>query len=363
VSRFLQAEINLKSLIHNFSKIKAHLRNTRVSCKIIAIVKADAYGHGAVEVARVFGLLGVDYLGVAFSEEAIVLREAGIKVPIIVLFDREIEGVFKYNLIPVIFDYRQAEFLSKEASRRGVILPVHIKVETGMGRLGIYENPCETIKKIAQLDNLKIDGVMSHFSRAEDLEWTQEQMKKFSKIREFLHNLGMKPLFHIANSQGLNYTEALFDAVRPGLMLYGYGAEGFIPCMTVKTKLLDIRKLPEGTPISYGGTFVTKKDSLIGVIPVGYADGYFRSLSNKAEVIVRGKRVPVVGTVCMDLTMIDLTDIQEVQIDDEVILLGKTGSEEITASHIAQWAGTIPYEVLTSFGGRARRKYIMEEEE
>ena len=361
MSRFLQAEINLKNLIYNFSKIKAHLNNIKATCKIIAIVKADAYGHGAVEVARVFESCGVDYLGVAFFEEAFILRETGIKAKIVVLFDREIEGLFRYNLIPVIFNYTQSELLSREASRRGVILPVHIKIETGMGRLGIYENPCETIKKIAQLDNLQIEGVMSHFSRAEDPEWTRQQITKFNQIRQCLIDIGINPMFHIANSQGLAYTDALFDAVRPGLCLYGYGFDNLKPCMTVKTKLIDIRSLPAGMPISYGGTFVTKRKSLIGVIPIGYADGYFRSLSNKAEVIVRDKKVPVVGTVCMDLTMIDLTEIKDIQIDDEVILLGKTKSEEITASHIAQWAGTIPYEVLTSLGSRARRKYIMEE--
>lgn len=361
MSRFLQAEINLKNLIYNFSKIKEHLNNIKAPCKIIAIVKADAYGHGAVEVARVFESFGVDYLGVAFFEEAFILREAGIKAKIVVLFDREIEGLFRYNLIPVIFNYTQAELLSREASRRGVILPVHIKIETGMGRLGIYENPCETIKKIAQLDSLQIEGVMSHFSCAEDPEWTRQQITMFNQIRQCLFDIGIKPMFHIANSQGLAYTDALFDAVRPGLCLYGYGFDNLKPCMTVKTKLIDIRSLPAGMPISYGRTFVTKRKSLIGVIPIGYADGYFRSLSNKAEVIVRDKKVPVVGTVCMDLTMIDLTEVKDIQIDDEVILLGKTKSEEITASHIAQWAGTIPYEVLTSLGSRARRKYIMEE--
>lgn len=363
MSRFLLAEIHLNRIIHNFSAIRANLKNSKANCKIIPIVKADAYGHGAVEVSRIYESLGADYLGVAFFEEAQILREAGIKTRIIVLFDREIDGIFRYNLIPVIFDMQQAKLLSKEAYRRGVILPVHIKVETGMGRLGIYDQPCETIKKIAQLENIKIEGVMSHLPRAEDNEWTEAQINRFKQIIQCLKIAGINPIFHIANSQGLFYEYALFDAVRPGLMLYGYGSDKVKPCMTVKTRLLDIRSLPKGTPISYGGTYITKRSSLIGVIPVGYADGYFRALSNKAEVIVRGKRVPVVGTVCMDLTMIDLTEIEESQIDDEVILLGKMDSEEINASQIAQWAETIPYEVLTSLGGRARRKYIMEDKE
>ncbi|MEN2994432.1 MAG: alanine racemase [Thermodesulfovibrio sp.] len=362
MSRFLQAEINLKSLAYNFLKIRSYLKRLKANCKIIAIVKADAYGHGAVEVARTLESVEVDYLGVAFFEEAVILRESGIKSPIIVLFDREVNGIFRYNLIPVIFDYKQAEILSKEAFHHGVVLPIHIKVETGMGRLGIYKNICDTVKKIAQMQGLKIEGVMTHMPRAEDYSWTNEQIERFNSIKQCLNKVGIKPLFHIANSQGLFYENALFDAVRPGLMLYGYGSDNLKPCMTVKTKILDIRRLPKGMPISYGGTFVTKRESLIGVIPIGYADGYFRCLSNKAEVIVKGKRVPVVGTICMDLTMIDLTEVEDVKVDDEVIIMGKAGTEEITAYDIAQWAGTIPYEVLTSLGSRARKKYIMEEE-
>lgn len=362
MSRFLQAEINLNALIHNFLTIKALLNFNSLNHKIIAIIKADAYGHGAVEVARVLEINNVEYLGVAFFEEAAILREAGVKSRILVLFDREVEGLFRYNLTPVVFDFKQAEALSNEASKRGKTLPVHIKVETGMGRLGIYENSCETIKKIAGLPNLKIEGVMSHLSQAEDSEWTNEQIKRFIEIKNCMNKEGFNCVFHIASSAGLFYPQALFEAVRPGIMLYGYSCQEsenhLKPCMTVKTKLIDIRKIQKGTPISYGRTFITKKDSLIGVIPVGYADGYFRKLSNKAWIIVRGKKVPVVGTICMDLTMLDLTDIPDAKIDDEVILLGSSGKEKITAWDIATWAETIPYEILTSFGSRARRKYI-----
>jgi alanine racemase len=362
VSRFLQAEIDLKALIHNFSVIKAFLNSLKVKCKIIAIIKADAYGHGAVKIAQELEKQKVDYLGVAFYSEAVVLRKSGIKSRILVLFDTDIKKVFKYALIPVIFNFKQAKVLSDEARKRGVILPVHIKVETGMGRLGIYDNPCKTIKDIADLPNLKIEGIMSHLSQAEIKEWTLKQIERFKELKKCLRSINIKPLFHISNSAGLIYPEALFDAVRPGLMLYGYSSNKFAgqikPCMTVKTKIIEIRKLLKGTPISYGKTFVTKRDSLIGVIPVGYADGYFRKLSNRAFVIVKGKKVPVVGTVCMDLTMIDLTDVSDVEINDEVILLGNSGKEKITADDIAKWAETIPYEVLTSLGSRAKKKYI-----
>ncbi|WP_353683976.1 alanine racemase [Thermodesulfovibrio sp. 3907-1M] len=361
--RLLEAEIDLKALIHNFHTVKAVLKPINPSCRIIAIVKADAYGHGAVEVARALEKRCFAF-GVAFLEEAAILRESGIKSKIIVLFDREVEGIFKYDLTPVVFDFKQAQALSKQAQKKGVALPVHIKVETGMGRLGIYNAPCKTIKKIAQLPNIKIEGVMSHLSEAENKEWTTEQIRRFQEIQKCVSNLEINPVFHISNSHGIIYPEALFDAIRPGLMLYGYSQnfeKELKPCMKVKTKIIDIRRLPKGSPISYGRTFITKKASLIGVIPVGYADGYFRKLTNRAKVIVRGKKVPVVGTVCMDLTMIDLTDVPDTEIDDEVILLGESGNEKITAQDIAGWAETIPYEVLTSLGSRAKRKYIKEE--
>lgn len=361
MSRFLQAEIDLSALSQNLSKIKSILRSAGSSCKIIAVIKADAYGHGAIEIARSLEARNIDYLGVAFFEEAVLLREAGIKSKIIVFFDREVEGVFKYSVIPVIFDFKQAKTLSKEAMKRGITLPVHIKVETGMGRLGIYNDPCGTIKKIASLPSIKIEGIMSHLSQAEEPEWSRQQIKRFKDLKNSLSKSGINCLFHISASSGLVYPEALFDAVRPGLMLYGYSSNisetDLKPCMTVKTKLMDIRNLPAGTPISYGRTFITKRQSLIGVIPVGYADGYFRKLSNRAYVIVRDRKAPVVGTVCMDLTMVDLTDIGDAKINDEVIILGHSGKERITAKDIAEWAETIPYEVLTSLGSRAKRRY------
>lgn len=369
MSRFLQAEIDLKALINNFQEIKTFVKTVNPKIKIIAIVKADAYGHGAVEISKILENQHVDFLGVAFFEEALILRESGIKSLILLLFDREVEGVFKHNLTPVIFDIEYAKELSREAQRRNTILPVHIKVETGMGRLGIHDNITNQIKEIAKMPNLRIEGIMSHLSQAEDFKWTMKQVNKLKKIKRNLKDLNINPFFHISNSAGLYYPEALFDAVRPGIMLYGYNTKNnndealsenalnLTPCMTVKTKILDIRKLPKGTPISYGKTFITKRESLIGVVPIGYADGYFRILSNKAKMIVKGKRANVVGTVCMDLTMIDLTDIPDVSVGDEVIILGFSGNEKITAWDIANWANTIPYEVLTSLGSKAKRKY------
>lgn len=366
MSRFLEAEINLQALVDNFNTIKSYLQSKKGHTKIIAVIKADAYGHGAKEVSKALEAQGVDFLGVAFFEEALALRDSGIKSPILILFDREIKGVFEQNLIPVIFDLKQAQELSKEAVRRGRVLPVHLKIETGMGRIGIYEDVFSTIKKIASLENIRIEGIMSHLSEAENQEWTMKQIDKFIKIREFVEQMGIKAFYHIANSAGLVTNEAILDAVRPGIALYGYGLNCsgraislcLKPIMTVKSKILDIRRLPKGVPISYGRTFVTERDSLIGVVPVGYADGYFRSLSNRAYMIVRGKKAPVVGRVCMDLTMIDLTEIREAEVEDEVIILGSSKDASITADDLAQWAGTISYEVLTSLGNRAKKKYI-----
>lgn len=363
MSRFLQAEIDLSALIHNFQFIKSIVKEAKPKNKIIAIVKADAYGHGAIEVSKTLERQKVDYLGVAFYDEAVLLREAGIKCPILLLFDREVEGVFKYNLTPVIFDIKYAEELSKYAKKKNVVFSVHVKVETGMGRLGIYDNICEQIKKIANMSNLNLEGVMSHLSIAENYDWSLQQINKLKKLNNCLKTLGINPIFHIANSAGIFLDKALFDAVRPGLMLYGYttnrNLQGITPCMTVKTKILDIRRLPKDTPISYGKTFVTKRDSIIGVVPVGYADGYFRKLSNRGFMLVRGKKAAVVGTVCMDLTMIDLTEIPEAKVGDEVIILGSSGEERITAWDIADWSDTIAYEVLTSLGSKAKKIYLL----
>lgn len=362
MSRFLEAEIDLNALASNLAFVKSTVDSINTKNKIIAIVKADAYGHGAIEVSKRLEKEGVEYLGVAFYEEAKLLREAGIKSPILLLFDREIEGVTKYNLTPVVFDKNHAKELSKHAQRNGKTIPLHIKVETGMGRLGLYGDVLEQIREISKLPNIKIEGIMSHLSMAEDYLWSMEQINRLREVKESVFSTGMKPMFHISNSEGIFLKEAHFDAVRPGIILYGYltskNLDGIQPCMTVKTKILDIRRLPKNTPISYGKTFITKRESLIGVIPVGYADGYFRSLSNRGFMLIKGKRSPIVGTICMDITMVDLTEIPEAKIGDEVILLGMQGKERVTAREIAEWANTIPYEVLISLGSKAKKKYI-----
>jgi len=366
VNRGFTAEIDLNAVSHNLKVIKDISRNL----PLIAVVKADAYGHGAVEISGRLIRDGVEYLAVAFTGEAEELRDAGINTPIVVLFDPDVEDIFKYSLIPVISDKKTAVVLSKEAERRNTALNVHLKIDTGMGRLGLTGDPVKEILEIAGMRGISIEGVMSHFSEADikDESFARMQIASFNSVRKELLQKGLQiRLFHIANSAAVEaLPESHFDAVRPGIMLYGYSpierreaiiAHRLLPVMTVKAKILALRRLPAGTPISYGRTFVTKRESLIGVMAAGYADGLSRRLSNNAEVIVGGRRVPVVGRVCMDLTMIDLTGIEHVEEGDDAVIIGKNGNESIDAAELARRADTIPYEILTSIGYRAKKVY------
>lgn len=375
------AEIDLDAITNNLGIVKRITGNRPV----IAVVKADAYGHGAVEVSKRLVNEGVSTLAVAFTDEAIKLREGGIDSPILVLFDKYESGdYFKFNFIPVIHDLGSAKKLSKEASRRGKPLNVHLKVDTGMGRIGFNDRMAlRDILAISKLGFIKITGLMSHFSDSDiaDKSYAHLQIERFDRVRGMLSKVVRGPLIcHIANSAAtLSLKDAYFDAVRPGLMLYGHSpltavrgqkvevektyrlpnlrASELMPAMRVRTKVLSLRRLPKGTPVSYGRTFITKRESLIAVLPIGYADGFSRTFSNNADVLVRRKRAPVAGRVCMDLTMIDVTEIENVKEGDEVVLLGRQGSREITALELAIKAGTIPYEILTTIGNRSRRIY------
>lgn len=364
------AEIDLAAIAGNFRAIKELTGNKQ----IIAVVKADAYGHGSTEVSARLVDAGVDFLSVAFCEEAKELRHAGIKKPIIVLFDPSPKDVFDYDLIPVISSKNSALSLSREAVKRKREITIHIKVDTGMGRLGIIEDITENILQIARMEGLVVGGLMSHFSDSDavDLYFARLQLSRFNTLRNELIEKGFYiKIFHMANSAAvISLPEAHFNAVRPGLLLYGAspfdGSSSnshivdsyFTQAMSVKAKLVQLRKVPSGTPISYGRTFVTKRESLIGVMSIGYADGYNRLFSNNAEVLVRGRRMPVVGKVCMDLTMIDLTDIKhEVNERDEIVVMGRQGNEFISANELARRANTISYEILTSLGRASIRQY------
>ncbi|MBI5674639.1 MAG: alanine racemase [Nitrospirae bacterium] len=356
------AEIDLKALSHNLKIARQKTGNKN----ILAVVKANAYGHGAVEISKHLVKQGVSYLGTAFKSEAIELRESGINTSILVFFDREnIDEYFKYNLTPLVFDLSTARKLSKEAVRRKRRIAIHIKIDTGMGRLGFTIDKALTeIPKIACLKNIELEGLMSHFSDAdlEDKGFMALQLKRFLSLKkEFQQKKFGFKYHHIANSAAvLSMKDAHLNMVRPGIMLYGYGlskGDNLRPVLSLKSGILLLKKVPVGTPISYGRTFITKRKSIIATIPVGYADGYSRRISNNGEVIINGKKAPVVGRVCMDTIMADVTDIPGVNMDSGVILIGSQGRVKITAQDIAERAGTIPYEVLTSIGQRVTRVY------
>lgn len=386
MDRGLIAEIDLDAIAHNLRIAKKIAKNRTV----IAVVKADAYGHGAIEVSMRLVREGAACLAVAYTSEAVALRKAGIKVPIIVLFDKyNIQDYFKYNLIPVIYDIKTAQKFSKGAQKNKQGINVHIKIDTGMGRLGFdIEYIEKKIDEILKMDSIRVTGLMSHFSDADlsDRSYALLQLGRFNSVRNALIKRGIKRLMcHIANSAAtMSFDESHLDAVRPGLMLYGYspitsnklqvtseklkGENNSLlvtrhplllkPAMTVKTKILSMRKFRKGTPVSYGRTFITTRESLIAVLPAGYADGYTRIFSNNSDVLIRGKCAPVVGRICMDTTMVDVTDVRDVVEGDEVILLGKQNDTAITASELGVKAGTIPYEILTSLGNKARKVYL-----
>jgi alanine racemase len=381
VIRGAVAEIDLPAIARNLRSVREIVGGRPV----IGVVKADAYGHGAIEVSRCLVKEGISHLAVAYTGEAIQLRNGGIDIPIIVLFDRgNVRDFFDFNLIPVVYGIDVASALSGEARKRGVVIKVHVKVDTGMGRLGLCgDHVMEDLAAIAEMSGLELTGLLSHFSEADlsDRSYAIAQLERFNSTREKVSaKIGRKLFSHVANSAAvLAFKESHLDAVRPGLMLYGYspfqadktnGAKGkeqqksvpgnlvLSPAMTVKSRILSIRSVSTGTPVSYGRAFVTKRPSRIGVIPVGYADGYNRLFSNNAEVLVKGKRVPVAGRVCMDLTMVDLTDVREAEENDEVVLLGRQGDEVITADELAKRASTISYEILTSLGGKSVKVYL-----
>ncbi len=338
--------------------------------KILSMVKANAYGHGAAAVAQTLAGAGGDAFGVATLEEGVELRRSGIHAPILVLagaYEEQLAEFFAHSLTPVVHDLTRLERLEKAVRRRSATLNVHLKIDTGMGRLGLVAAESEAwIPELKNLAALKIEGVFSHFSHAEsvDGDYTRRQLEIFNRVVERLRGEQIAPpLVHFANSAAtITLPAAYFDMVRPGIMLYGVYPSAAManqmilkPVLAWKTNILQLKKVPAGASISYGQTFVTKRESMIATLPIGYADGYPRLLSNRGEVLVGGQRAKVAGRVCMDLTMIDVTDIRNVKQGDEVVLLGRQGDAEISADQIAAWANTISYEILTSIGARVPR--------
>jgi alanine racemase len=361
--------IDLDALRWNFQKIR---EKVGPKIKVLSMVKANAYGHGAPAVARVLAEEGSDAFGVATLEEGIELKQAHIGSPIIVLAGTYVEQLdlfLEQKLIPVVHDVDSLWRLETATRSRGASLSIHLKIDTGMGRLGLLAAEIGAwLPEIKKLRALKIEGIFSHFSHAESVEgsYTRKQMETFHAVVSRVRSEGISPpLVHLANSAAtITLPYAYFDMVRPGLMLYGvYPSPGMIdqivlkPVLSWKTGILQLKKVPPGTSISYGQTFITKRESIIATLPLGYADGYQRLLSNRGEVMVHGQRAPVVGRVCMDLTMVDVTDIGGVKQGDEVVLLGRQGNAEISVDEMAAWSNTISYEILTSIGSRVPRIY------
>ena len=347
------------------AKVGAHV-------KILSMVKANAYGHGAVAAAKTLVAAGADALGVATLDEGMELRQAGIRAPILVVagvYADQLALFIAHSLTPAIYDLGGLTELEAAAEKNGTPLKIHLKIDTGMGRLGLPAADIDGwLPQLRALKALKIDGVFSHFSTAESVDgaYTRMQLELFTSVVKRLRAAGIACPFHFANSAAtITDPGAYFDMVRPGIMLYGaYPSPAMAqqivlkPALSWHTKIVQLKRVPAGTSISYGQTFITQRESLIATLPVGYADGYPRVLSNRGEALVRGKRAPVAGRVCMDLTMLDVTDIRNTQQGDEVVLLGRQESDDITADEMAAWADTISYEIFTSIGARVPRIHI-----
>ncbi|MBE5759846.1 MAG: alanine racemase [Clostridiales bacterium] len=358
-------EIDLEGLKHNVRELgrfaKGKLR--------MAIVKADAYGHGAKECATAAIEAGADWLGVATPEEAEDLVFLGKPILILSPVGKEAtKDSVRLGISLCAFTKDHIKTASEMAKKAGKKAKLHIKCDTGMGRIGIRSEQ-ELMEVLACADeNVEIEGIFTHFSTADeaDLRYTEKQLEAFRRYIAIVNRMGFHPIVHAANSAAiLGLPDAHFDMVRMGVAMYGYfPAADFDkkdadlrPVMSVKSCISHIKEVDIGESISYGRHFIAKRKSLIATVPIGYADGYMRANSNKAFVLAKGKRVPVCGNVCMDQIMLDITDVPDLSIGDEVVLMGRQGSECITADELAAYAGTISYEILTSFKGRMPRIY------
>lgn len=365
------AEIDLDKLAHNMREI----RKASQSKGIIAVVKADAYGHGAVDVAPVLLENGADRLAVAVISEAVELRRSGIDAPIMILGftpPNLIDTLLKYNIEQTVINYEFAKELSNMARKKNKIAKIHIGIDTGMGRIGFLPNETslKEISKINQLPNIEIEGLFSHFSSADESckQYTLKQLICYEEFYKMLIENDVKiNNRHIGNSAAIiDLPKTHFDYVRPGIIQYGYypskevlkGKLNLKPVMSVKSNIVHIKTLKAGEHISYGRRFTTERESIIATLPVGYADGYTRLLFGKGKVIINGKFAPIVGTICMDQCMIDITDIEGVKIGNEVILLGEDNQgNKFNADDIAESLGTINYEVICAINKRVPRVY------
>lgn len=362
------AEISRAALIHNFSVVRSLIPS---SVKVMAIVKANAYGHGAVECAKVLRSAGANLLGVAILQEAVELREAGITGPIVVLtppMPEEAATYIAHDIAFTLVSRPTANIFSECAFAAGRTARAHLKIDTGMGRVGIPPGEAPLfLKDIATLGNIHVEGVATHFASSDDdLPLTQRQWESFMRVVDELKNSGMQfEYVHAANSGAIMHLpESAGTCVRPGLMLYGYApdedhalAPRLKPVLSLRAQIDFVKRVPEGTGISYGVRYVTNRETTIATVPIGYADGYTRRLTGKAVALFAGKRVRVAGTVCMDQIMLDVGDMPA-HAGDTVTLIGDDGKERVTAWELASATGTIPYEILTGISARVPRLYV-----
>jgi alanine racemase len=362
-------EVDLDAVRWNIDRIRGIVAG---DVKILLVVKADAYGHGSVRISTFAAECGVDMLGVATLDEGTELREAGITLPILILspvLPQEIEAALEKDLAVTASSYDFAEAASLAARKVGKPCILHVEVDTGMGRAGLSQSDAvAVIRRMHELDGLCFKGIYTHFPASDiDIDYTEDQIKAFTGIVDELSSSGIAFQYvHCANSGAvLNFPGSHFNMIRPGLLVYGHTPSPFLkdrievfPVMSFKTKLVLVRDMPEGKSISYGRTYITEWPIKMGIIPVGYGHGLSHRLSNNGCVLLRGRRVPIIGRVTMDMTMLDLTGLPDPRVGEEIVIFGRQGDEEISAGEIAQWGGTLNYDVLCRISKRVVRVYL-----
>ena len=360
------AEIDLKALTGNLRGIRTKVGK---SVRVMAVVKANAYGHGIIEVSRHLEKQRVDYFGVANAEEGVVLIEAGLKTPVHVFTLPSVEQSalpLQYGLEPTICSEADAGLLNRHAQRAKRTLPVHLKIDTGMNRIGarVHELPA-LLRQLARMPRLEIKGVYTHFAAADwqDKTFSRHQLSEFHKAVDILHRAGVEPeLVHCAGSSGiLDLPESYFSMVRPGIMLYGYypshetsKSVRIQPVLSLKSRVSFVKWIEKGESVSYGRRYYAARRTKIATLPLGYADGYFRLLTGRSFVLIGKKKFPIVGTICMDQLMADVGN-TDVRVGDEAVLIGRQGNESISAWDLASLVGTIPYEICTNISSRVPR--------
>ena len=367
------AKIDLDAIAYNMEQMK---QNIRPETKVMAVIKADGYGHGAVQIAEMMERWNYIWgFAVATLDEAVVLRTEGIQKPILVLgcvFPDQYMEMLKHEIRMNIYTEEMAESISRMAAREGKTAYMHIKLDTGMSRLGfgINEQSAETIKRISKMPNVNMEGIFTHFTKADekDKSFTKKQIQEFVWMTERLKEKNVRFTYeHCSNSAGIiDVPEANFDIVRAGVSTYGlYPSEEvdktnvkLKPALALKSHVAFVKEIESGTPVSYGGTFVAKEKMKIATIPVGYADGYPRSLSNKGYVLIRGKKAPILGRVCMDQFMVDVTQIEGVSFGDKVTMIGKDGNEILPVEVLSELSGRFNYEFVCDLGKRIPRVYV-----